>query len=108
MLKTGLLTGLIVRYRLFVNKCQKLADPLCIVTEQAYNAIVVMSKPDIRSIVVDICKQLESLLKLLNSEVAQANQQGFNTITLTDEEVAKITNALSEANKQISHVPQMH
>lgn len=51
---------------------------------------------------MEIRQQLDRLLALLNSERDQASSQGFNTITLTHEEVSMITNALNQANQQIS------
>ena len=50
---------------------------------------------------MDICLQLTELVKLLDSEEAQARSQGFSTVTLTQEEVKKISDALVTANRKI-------
>jgi len=50
-------------------------------------------------------KQLDALVKLLNSEKVEASNQGYNTVTLTHDEVSKITQALSQANQKITHRP---
>lgn len=52
---------------------------------------------------MEISKQLDDLVKLLNTEKAQASRQGYNTVTLTHEEVLKITQAMSLAHQNISH-----
>lgn len=52
---------------------------------------------------MEICKQIDELLKLLSDEEAQANSQGFSTVTLTREELSKVTEALALANQKISH-----
>jgi arsenate reductase-like glutaredoxin family protein len=54
---------------------------------------------------MDFCEQLKALVKLLNAETVEASSQGYSTVTLTHDEVAKITQALSQANQQIVHRP---
>ena len=54
---------------------------------------------------MEFCKQLENLVNLLVAERKQAANQGYNTVTLTSDEVAQITKALSQANQKIVHSP---
>jgi 5-bromo-4-chloroindolyl phosphate hydrolysis protein len=55
---------------------------------------------------VEICLQLDELVKLLNDEEAQARSQGYSTVTLTQEEVKRITEALANANQKILHIAE--
>jgi len=49
-------------------------------------------------------KELNDLVQQLNTEIISASKQGYSTVTLTNDEVAKITSVLSHANERI--VPQ--
>ena len=51
---------------------------------------------------MEICQNLADLVKLLNQEKAQASAQGYSTVTLTHEEVAKIAQAMNAASQSIS------
>ena len=48
-----------------------------------------------------ICQQLEELVSLLTAVEAEARNRGFNTVTLTHEEIGKLTTALTSANEEI-------
>ena len=51
---------------------------------------------------MEICKELNDLVKLLNDEKEQSTNQGFSTVTLTHDEVVRITQVLSDANQKIT------
>lgn len=52
---------------------------------------------------MDICQQLKELVNLLITEEAEARSRGFSTVTLTREEIEKLTTALTSANEEILH-----
>lgn len=52
---------------------------------------------------MEICLQLTELVKLLKDEEAQAKRQGYNTVTLTQQELMRITKTLALASKKIAH-----
>ncbi len=51
---------------------------------------------------MEIINQLNELVDLLNAEKQQASQSGYSTVTLTHEEVMKITITMANASQKIN------